>query len=48
MARGEHWVHWRHTPHLLFVKVGLSGADMGACGLLPRVIGVTLCWDKWP
>jgi predicted NBD/HSP70 family sugar kinase len=22
MARGEHWVHWRDTPHLLFVKVG--------------------------
>ena len=23
----------------LFTRVGLSGADMGACGLLPRVIG---------
>jgi enoyl-CoA hydratase/carnithine racemase len=23
----------------LFVKVGLSGADMGACALLPRIIG---------
>jgi len=23
----------------LFVRVGLAGADMGACGLLPRVIG---------
>lgn len=23
----------------LFARVGLSGADMGACGLLPRVIG---------
>jgi enoyl-CoA hydratase/carnithine racemase len=23
----------------LFVRVGLSGADMGACALLPRVIG---------
>jgi predicted NBD/HSP70 family sugar kinase len=22
MARGEHWVHWRDTSHLLFVKVG--------------------------
>jgi predicted NBD/HSP70 family sugar kinase len=22
MARGEHWVHWRDTPHLLLVKVG--------------------------
>ena len=25
----------------LFVRVGLSGADMGACALLPRVIGQT-------
>jgi enoyl-CoA hydratase/carnithine racemase len=23
----------------LFVRVGLSGADMGACNLLPRIIG---------
>jgi enoyl-CoA hydratase/carnithine racemase len=23
----------------LFTRVGLAGADMGACGLLPRVIG---------
>lgn len=23
----------------LFVRVGLSGADMGACGILPRIIG---------
>src|SRR6185436_15139073 len=23
----------------LFVKVGLSGADMGACAILPRIIG---------
>ncbi len=23
----------------LFVKVGLSGADMGACNILPRIIG---------
>ena len=22
MARGEHWTHWRHCEHLLFVKVG--------------------------
>ena len=22
MARGEHWVHWRSTSHLLLVKVG--------------------------
>ncbi|MHC4840328.1 MAG: enoyl-CoA hydratase family protein [Planctomycetota bacterium] len=25
----------------LFTKVGLSGADMGACFLLPRVVGMT-------
>lgn len=25
----------------LFVKVGLSGADMGACYLLPKIIGLT-------
>lgn len=25
----------------LFTKVGLSGADMGACFLLPRVVGLT-------
>jgi enoyl-CoA hydratase/carnithine racemase len=23
----------------LFTRVGLSGADMGACGILPRIIG---------
>ena len=23
----------------LFVRVGLSGADMGACAMLPRIIG---------
>jgi predicted NBD/HSP70 family sugar kinase len=22
MALGEHWMHWRHIEHLLFVKVG--------------------------
>jgi predicted NBD/HSP70 family sugar kinase len=22
MARGEHWVHWRETEHLLLIKVG--------------------------
>ena len=31
------------TPHsrvaFLFTKVGLSGADMGACALLPRIVG---------
>jgi enoyl-CoA hydratase/carnithine racemase len=25
----------------LFVRVGLSGADMGACYLLPRIVGLT-------
>lgn len=25
----------------LFTKVGLSGADMGACFLLPRIVGIT-------
>lgn len=25
----------------LFVKVGLSGADMGACYLLPKIVGLT-------
>jgi enoyl-CoA hydratase/carnithine racemase len=29
----------RSTVAFLFVKVGLSGADMGACALLPRIIG---------
>ena len=29
----------RSTIAFLFVRVGLSGADMGACALLPRVIG---------
>jgi enoyl-CoA hydratase/carnithine racemase len=24
----------------LFVRVGLSGADMGACAILPRIIGM--------
>ena len=23
----------------LFTRVGLAGADMGACGILPRLIG---------
>ena len=27
------------TTAFLFTRVGLAGADMGACGLLPRVIG---------
>jgi enoyl-CoA hydratase/carnithine racemase len=29
----------RARTAFLFVRVGLAGADMGACGLLPRVIG---------
>jgi enoyl-CoA hydratase/carnithine racemase len=29
----------RSRTAFLFVKVGLAGADMGACALLPRVIG---------
>ena len=29
----------RANVAFLFVRVGLAGADMGACSLLPRVIG---------
>jgi enoyl-CoA hydratase/carnithine racemase len=29
----------RSSVAFLFVKVGLSGADMGACAMLPRIIG---------
>ena len=29
----------RSTVAFLFVRVGLSGADMGACAILPRIIG---------
>src|SRR5436305_8899350 len=29
----------RSKVGFLFVRVGLSGADMGACALLPRIIG---------
>src|SRR5437588_10114897 len=29
----------RSKVGFLFVRVGLSGADMGACSLLPRIIG---------
>lgn len=29
----------RSSVHFLFNKVGLAGCDMGACALLPRVIG---------
>ena len=37
MARGEHWVHWRDTPHLLFVKVGTGiGCGIVADGHVHR------------
>jgi enoyl-CoA hydratase/carnithine racemase len=29
----------RSKVAFLFVKVGLSGADMGACAILPRIVG---------
>ena len=29
----------RSSVAFLFVRVGLSGADMGACAILPRIIG---------
>jgi len=29
----------RSKVAFLFVRVGLSGADMGACGILPRIVG---------
>jgi len=29
----------RSTVSFLFVRVGLSGADMGACAILPRIVG---------
>jgi predicted NBD/HSP70 family sugar kinase len=33
MARGEHWVHWRDTEHLLLVKVGTGiGCGIVASG----------------
>ena len=37
MARGEHWVHWRDTPHLLLVKVGTGiGCGIVAEGKIHR------------
>ena len=37
MARGEHWVHWRGTPHLLLVKVGTGiGCGIVADGQIHR------------
>ena len=29
----------RSKVAFLFVRVGLAGADMGACSLLPRIVG---------
>ena len=37
MARGEHWVHWRATDHLLLVKVGTGiGCGIVADGHIHR------------
>jgi len=37
MARGEHWVHWRDTAHLLLVKVGTGiGCGIVAEGQIHR------------
>jgi predicted NBD/HSP70 family sugar kinase len=37
MARGEHWVHWRSTAHLLMVKVGTGiGCGIVADGHIHR------------
>jgi len=37
MARGEHWVHWRATSHLLMVKVGTGiGCGIVADGHIHR------------
>jgi len=37
MARGEHWVHWRSTSHLLLVKVGTGiGCGIVADGQIHR------------
>jgi predicted NBD/HSP70 family sugar kinase len=37
MARGEHWVHWRATEHLLLVKVGTGiGCGIVADGHIHR------------
>ncbi len=39
MASDLRYATERATVAFLFVRVGLSGADMGACALLPRIIG---------
>ena len=37
MARGEHWIHWRATDHLLLVKVGTGiGCGIVADGHIHR------------
>ena len=37
MARGEHWIHWRETEHLLLVKVGTGiGCGIVASGRIHR------------
>ena len=37
MARGEHWIHWRETEHLLLVKVGTGiGCGIVASGAIHR------------
>jgi predicted NBD/HSP70 family sugar kinase len=37
MARGEHWVHWRETEHLLLIKVGTGiGCGIVADGHIHR------------
>jgi enoyl-CoA hydratase/carnithine racemase len=39
MASDLRYATPRTKTAVLFVKVGLSGADMGACAILPRIIG---------
>jgi predicted NBD/HSP70 family sugar kinase len=37
MARGEHWLHWRETDHLLMIKVGTGiGCGIVASGQIHR------------
>ena len=36
----------RSKVAFLFVRVGLAGADMGACTLLPRLIGLCLLYTS--
>jgi enoyl-CoA hydratase/carnithine racemase len=39
MASDLRWGTARSKTAFLFVRVGLAGADMGACNMLPRIIG---------